>query len=95
MSVERKCFETKIIAGHSYSDYWDLNTHPLYILLDKKDKPCYLRFEEEPFEASTRIGSLTEIRNELYKNEWAFQGKYWKALQIQIQTMINIPWTAR
>lgn len=95
MSIERKCFETKTIAGHNYSDYWDLENHPLFIAFERKDKPLYIHFDEVFFEGSTKVTNLTDVRNVLYKNEWVFEERYWKTIKTNIQTMIDILWTER
>lgn len=95
MNTERKCFETKVIAGCTYFDYWNLQSHPLFIAFDKKDKPLYMHFDEVPFEGSTKITNLTDVRDALNKNKWAFEEKYWKTIQGYIQTMINTPWTPK
>ena len=93
MSAERKCFEMKIIAGHTFFDYWDLQSRPLFIIFNKKDKPIYIHFDEIPFQGCIKVTSLTDIRDLLYNNEWAFEERYWKKIKIQIAAMINIPWT--
>ena len=93
MIVERKCFETKSISGYSYFDYWDLKNHPLFISFSKSHKPHYIHFDEVPFENCIKVSNLSDVRDALYKNEWAFEERYWKAISKHIQTMINIPWT--
>jgi hypothetical protein len=93
MSIGRKCFETKSISGYHYFDYWDLQTHPLFIAFNRKEKPLCMHFDEVPFEGCTKVTNLTDIRDVLYRNRWAFKERYWKIFKTQIQTMINIPWT--
>jgi hypothetical protein len=93
MSIERKCFETNTISGFNYVDYWNLQAHPLFIAFDKKDKPLYVHFDEVPFKGSIKVTSLTDIRNALYENRWAFEEKYWQTIRTNIQTMIDIPLT--
>jgi len=93
MSIERKCFETKTISGHHFFDYWDLQTHPLFISFNKKDKPIYMYFDEVPFEGCTKVTNLTDVRNVLYSNKWAFEERYCKTIKTHIQTMIDISWT--
>lgn len=82
-----------MINGYDYFDYWGLQTHPLYISFNKNNKPHYMRFDEVPFNGSFKISCLTDVRNSLYKNEWAFETKYWKPISRYIQTMVDIPWT--
>lgn len=93
MTLKRKEYDTKCIAGHDFCDYWDLKAHPLFISFSKENKPLYMHFDEEQFEDSVKIASLTDIRDALSKNNWAFEEKYWKTIQKHIQTMIDIPWT--
>jgi hypothetical protein len=93
MNSERKYFETKSISGYTFFDYWGLQSHPLFIKFNKKVKSLYLTFDEVPFQGSTKVSNLTDIRDLLYRNEWAFEEKYWKIIKIQIATMVNIPWT--
>ena len=67
MSAERKCFEMKSIAGHTFFDYWDLQSHPLFLELNKKDKPQYIYFNEIPFHGCIKVTSLTDIRDLILK----------------------------
>lgn len=80
MTIKRKEYETKCIAGHDFCDHWDLKAHPLFISFSKKNKPLYMHFDEEHFEGSTKLTSLMDIRNALYENNWAFEEKYWKII---------------
>lgn len=52
----------------------------------------YIHFDEVPFENCIKVSNLTDVRDALYKNEWTFEERYWKAISKHIQTMINIPW---
>lgn len=87
-----KTYESKLIRGIDFEDYWNLREHPLYIKLNKKEKP-YLRFSEIPEEGYEMISSLTAIRMILDKVEWSSQDRYWKNIARSIQSAINIPYT--
>ena len=93
LTKERAFYETKIINGYNFLDHWGLQTHPLFISFSKTNKPLYMHFDEVPYEGSLKIACLTDVRNALYENEWAFEPRYWKPISLHIQTMINIPWT--
>lgn len=87
-----KTYESKLIGGIDFKDYWNLRGHPLYIQLNKKQKP-YFRFNEIPEEDYEMVNSLTAIRMVLDKHEWSGQDRYWKNIARSIQAAINIPYT--
>jgi len=90
---EPKCYETKFIGDTTFYDYWDLGSHPLYILADKKLKNQYLKFDEIYFANSIKVSSLDDISRVLREIQWASEPRYWKYISRVIQGMINITWT--
>ena len=90
--MDRKLYKVKLFGGIEFKDYWDLSRHPLYITLDKKQKP-YFRIKEMPTAGYTKATSLTDIASYLRENEWSFESKYWKVISNEIQAAINIPHT--
>ncbi len=90
---ELKCYETKSFDGCTFYDYWNLKNHPLYILVEKKIGVPYIRFDEQHFDKSTKVDSLTAVKRFLDKAPWTAEPKYSKHITKTIQSMIDIPWT--
>ena len=88
-----KLYESKSIDGIDFEDYWNLREHPLYIQLNKKQKP-YFRFSEIPEEDYEMVNSLTELKIVLNKHDWSCGDRYWKNIAISIQNAMNIPYTS-
>lgn len=87
-----KIYEIKLIGGIYFEDYWNLREHPLYIQLNKNQKP-YLRYIEIPTEGFTMVNSLTAIRIVLDQHDWSGEKRYWKNIARNIQSAINIPYS--
>ena len=90
---ELKYYEIKSFDGCTLYDYWDLKNHPLYISVDKTIAIPYMRFDEQYFDKSTKVDSLTAVRRFLDKVPWTAEPKYRKHITKVIQSIINIPWT--
>lgn len=90
---ELKCYETKSFNDTTFYDYWNLRQHALYILADKKIGKPYMKYDEQYFDNSTKVNSLTEVRCVLDKVAWAGVSQYKKHINKAIQSMIDIPWT--
>lgn len=93
MNQERKCYETKSFNNSVFYDYWDLGSHPLYVLADKKFGIPYMKWDEEYFTNSTKVNSLTAIRRYLDKVNWTGEAKYCKHINKVIQISISGVWT--
>lgn len=88
--MDRKIYDTKLFLGIDFNDYWDLHNHPLYISIDRKQKP-YFKLREIPISGYIKVASLDDITNFLGKNEWTFQKKYWKFISHSLIAALNIP----
>lgn len=62
MKEDLPIYQTKLIAGVELRDYWNLEQHPLFFKLNKKEKP-YIHVDEVYFEGSTKTDSLQAIAN--------------------------------
>lgn len=92
LTVDKKCYDTKLFGGVYFYDYWNLNNHPIYLNLNKRKLP-YLKFSEIPTGNFYRVNSLTDINDFLRRNDWAFEDKYWKNISHVIVSFLNIPYT--
>lgn len=92
LTMNRESYDTKLFGAIQFEDYWNLEKHPLYLKLNKKEKP-YLLFNEEPIKGYEKVKSLTDVANFLRRNDWAFQNKYWGNISHTIQAAINLPYT--
>ncbi len=89
MKRELRCYETKFIGDTTFYDYWDLRSHPLYILADKKQDKPYLKFDEVYFANSIKVSSLGDISRVLREILWTSEPRYWKHISRTIQSIIN------
>lgn len=85
-------YEIKLIGGVYFTDYWNLSEHPLYVTLDKKQKP-YFRFNEIATEGYVKINCLQALKIVLDNHDWCYENRYWEKTARQIQAAINIPYT--
>ena len=89
--MERTSYDVKFFGGLDFHDYWNLNEHPLYVLLENK-KP-YFNIRELPKHGFEKIDSLQSLADFLRRNDWVFQSKYWPYIYNEVQAAINIPYT--
>jgi len=92
MEADRKIYDTKLFGGIEFQDFWNLREHPLYIRLEKKQRPHFI-FNEIPTLGYQKVDSLTGLANLLRKSDWVFLPRYWKHISYEIQSTINIPYT--
>lgn len=88
--MERKKYDTKCIREICFTDYWNLKSFPLYVKLEKKQRPYFIA-KELPAKGYEKINSLQSLTNYINKFDWSFKIKYWQSISRNIQAAIEIP----